>query len=317
MQRKIVRHGNSTLTISLPAKWAKVNNLKSGQQLNIETIKDNIIISPKSKYFDSIETDLSENEEWYIGRIIRHLYTSGYDEITIHYSKPNQLALIRKDLGFLTGLEVIESKPNYCKLKCTISVDESEYDTLIKRVLWLILSQFDYFIEDCKNEKTTNHEEVKEIFNTFRKLCNVCRRLINKRHIYDSINSRYAYDFINGLIEISLYIKYSYDYIVKEGKLKLTEDEFNLVQKTREMYYELLIAYQNTNVEKTRVCFESRQAMFDEILNIFKQKNPVIMHYFLIIIRNLTPMGNHILMLNIEKEKTLNKKKQEEKDKEG
>jgi phosphate uptake regulator len=309
MERKIVQHGDSTLTISLPSKWAKANKLKGGQFLNIEASHDKLIVSPKVKHFENIETDLSENEEWYVGRIIRHLYTAGYDEITINYSTQRQLALIRKDLELLTGLEVIESKPPYCKLKCTVSIDESEYDALIQRVLWLVLSQFDYLIEDYKKASLSNYSEVREIFLTFSKLCNLCRRLINKKNIYDSINSRYAYDFINGLIEISLYIGYSYEYAQKEKKIELTEKEFEFIQKVRDLYFELVNAYQNINVDRTRKFFESRHKMFDQVLELMKDKNPVIIHYFLIILRNMTPIGNHIVMLNLENEKKLNKEK--------
>ncbi|MFA4886978.1 MAG: hypothetical protein WC595_02090 [Candidatus Nanoarchaeia archaeon] len=311
MQRKIVQHGGSTLTISLPSQWAKANNLKNGQFLNLETSQGSLVISLKEKHFDNIETDLSENEDWYVSRIIRHLYTAGYDEITINYSKPNQLSLIRKDLHLLTGLEVIESKPNYCKLKCTVSIDESEYETLIKRVMLLVLSQFDYFIKDCAIKKPANYEEVKQIFYTFCKLCNLSRRLINKKQIYDSINSRYAYDFINGLIEISLYIGYSYDYAKKTDTLDLTKKELELIKTVREMYSNLIFAYQSLNVDKTRIFFESRQALFDNILEVLKDKNPIISHYFLIMMRNLTPIGNHIVMLNLAREKNLHKKKDE------
>lgn len=300
MQRKLVKHGSTTLTISLPSKWAKLNKLKEGQLLNLDATDNSLIITIKDQHFEKINVDFADDSDWYIGRILRHLYTAGYDELDINYTSKEQLKLIRNHLTFLTGLEIIESKPSFCRLKCTISIDESEYTELVVRAMWLLLAQFDYFIEDCKNGKIAMKEEVDHIFDTFAKLCNLGRRLINKKRIFDSTNSRYAYDFINGLMEISLYIKYSYVQLSKENKFSFHEDELGLIEKTRNMFYDLLIAYQNLDVKKVRKLIEYRSSMFDSVLEVLKKKNPIIMHYILIMIRNLTPISTHILMMNVQ-----------------
>ena len=303
MKRKIVKHGESTLTISLPSKWVKTNNIKQGQYLNLEPSKEKIIISFGTKHFEAIDIKLSEQEEgWAIGKIMRHLYISGYDEINIHFSKQYQLAEIRKGLIVLTGMEIIESKPNRCKLRCVISIDEAEYGSIIKRMLNLVSSQLEYFIEDCKAKKNSMSNEAKEIFFTFSKLCNLSRRLVNKNNIYDSIQSKYAYDFLNGLMEISLFVKYSYEEINKPEKINLNEDEIRFMDKVNLFFSELLLAYNTLNLERTKSFFIEREDIFYEVLDLLKGNNPIIMHYFLIILRNMTSIGNHILMLKIDNE---------------
>jgi phosphate uptake regulator len=59
MKRKIVKHGQSTLTVSIPSKWAKNNNLHNGDLINIEASKDKLILSKEDKYFEEIEIDLT------------------------------------------------------------------------------------------------------------------------------------------------------------------------------------------------------------------------------------------------------------------
>ncbi len=304
MKRKTVRHGYSTLTVSLPSKWVKNNKIKPGQFLHLNTSKEGILISTdREEHFDTIETSLSSDKEWYIYRILRHLYTYGYDEVKINYSKKEHLALIRKNLDQLTGFEIVESNSKYCKIKCVISIDDQEYENTVKRVMWLILSQFNYFLEDAdKNKKPVMHEEIVEIYKTISKLNNLCRRLINKKTPYDSVTSKYAYWFLTSLLNISSFILYSYDYAKKTDKIELTKNEFELVTKVRDLYHSLLQAYQNVNIENTRGFFDEREAMFDDVLETLKEKNPVITHYFLDILKELSSIGNLILILKVNEE---------------
>jgi phosphate uptake regulator len=299
MKRKVVKHGISTLTISLPSKWAKANKIKNGDLMDLEVSKDQLIVSWEGGHFEKVETTLKGGEEWYIHRILRHLYTSGYDEIKVNYSNKGQLELIRKAIVCLTGMEILESNPKYCILKCVVSPDDSEYGEIVERLLWLIQSQFDYFLEDCKKGTPAMREEVLEIHKTVSKLNNLCRRMINKRPLYDSTLSKYVYWFLTSLLNISSYILYSYDYSMKNNKLKLTEKEFEFVKVTSESYYKLLLAYKNLNIEKTREFFEEREALFDDILEVLREDNPVITHYFLDILREFSSMGNLIISLRV------------------
>jgi phosphate uptake regulator len=306
MKRKVVKHGASTLTLSLPSRWAKNNNIRSGDNLNIETSNDHIIISTSERHFEAIETTLTGDEEWFITRILRHLYTSGYDEIKINYQKTEQLELVRKAITTLTGIEIVESKPGFCILKCVISSDNLDYHNIVERMLWLTLSQFDYFLEDSKEGKPKMYNEVFEIHRTILKLNNMCRREINKKPLYNSIISKYVYWFLTSLLNISSFVLYCYDYSKKTDKIKLSEKELDLVIKTRDFFYILLLAYKNLNLEKTRDFFEKREALFDEVLEILKDKNPVITHYFLDILKEMSSLGNLIIALKVNEKKPSN-----------
>lgn len=303
MERKLVKHGPNTLTVSLPSKWVKSHNLKNGQKITVNQLQEGLLITPQKRIFERIEITITKKEDWYLEKMLRHLYTSGYDEIIINYEDKSQLKLIRESLTLLTGLEVVESGTSFCRIRCTISLDESEYEQTVKRMLWIILSHFDYFIEDCQKGRLEMHAEVGETFNTFARLCNLCRRLINTRQVFDYTNSRYAYEFMNSLIEVSLNIRYSYDYLSRERKASLSIDELEFIKKVRNLYYDMLMSYQNRDIGKTREVLIERKKMFPEITNILFKKNPVILHYFLVILRNFTPIGTHILMLYIDESK--------------
>ena len=304
MERKVVKHGASTLTISLPSKWARANKIKNGDFLDLEISKDRLIVScSEEKHFEDIETTLTGEEEWYVNRILRHLYTSGYDEIRINYDNPKQLELIRKAIVKLTGMEIVESKPKYCLLKCVISSDDSDYAQIVDRIFWLIHSQFDYFQEDCKKGTTSMRNEVAEIHVTVLKLNNLCRRMINKKPLYDSTISKYVYWFLTSLLNISSYILFSYDYISKIKKIELSERELKLIKNASDFYYKLLLAYKNLNIEKTREFFEEREALFDDVLEVLEDKNPVVTHYFLDILKEMSSIGNLIIAIKVNEKK--------------
>jgi len=247
MKRKIVQHGNSTLTLSLPSRWVKENNIKKGQILDIEPSEKGLLINLDKAKFDSIEINLSDEKEWYVHRILSHLYTYGFDEIKVNHTISNQLSLIRNSLKDLSGFEVVESKTNYCEIRSVTSIDASEFDSTMKRIFWQIISQFDYFMEDIEKKEYLNLNENLEIHKVIVKLINISKRLINKNIIYGRVTSKYAYNLLNGLLNISRSITYSYDYAEK-NKCEFGKNEIDLIKKIREFYYKLISSYQNLDM---------------------------------------------------------------------
>ena len=45
MKRRIVKQGHNTHTITLPSQWVKLNNLKSGQELDVVEQENRLIIT--------------------------------------------------------------------------------------------------------------------------------------------------------------------------------------------------------------------------------------------------------------------------------
>jgi len=43
--------------------------------------------------------------------------------------------------------------------------------------------------------------------------------------------------------------------------------------------------------------FDEREAMFDDVLEVIREKNPIVVHYFFDILKELSALGNFILIL--------------------
>ena len=276
----------------------------------MEPSRGKIVVSLQNKLFEPVTIHLENGGEWYIGRIIRHLYTSGFDEININYHSTKQIPQIREDLKLLTGLELVKSDNNLCKLKCMVHTEDSEYDQIVKKIMWILGSKIDYLLEEGEKGNFEMSYEIKELHTTLCRLCNLCKRLINKKEIFDSVNSKYAYDFFNAIIEISIIINYSYDHLKSLKKPRLSETELKLLKEVRDYYQELYDSVVNDKKENVRKFFEARKNNFDKNLELIKKEDPIIIHYFLIMLRALTQIGNHIAMLNVEKERRLETEKQ-------
>jgi phosphate uptake regulator len=309
MKRKVVKHGEGTLTVSLPSNWVKNNNLKSGELVNVEPSRGKLVISIDDKSFEPVTISLDSGDEWYIGRIIRHLYTSGYDEINIKYSSSKQLPQIREDLKLLMGLELVKSDNGICRLKCMVHTEESGYNQIVRKIMWILLSKLDYLFEEGEKGNFEMSNEIKELHITLCRLCNLCKRLINKKEIFDSVNAKYAYDFFNAIIEISVLINYSYDYLQGQKKPSLSVPELELLKQIRDHYQELYNAVVNDKKDKVQKFFELRKDNFEKNLDLINKEDPTIIHYFLMMLRTLTPIGNHIAMFNVEKDRKLQAEK--------
>jgi len=48
MKRKVTLHGPATLSVSLPLKWARMFNVKKGDELEVVEQKDSLLISPST-----------------------------------------------------------------------------------------------------------------------------------------------------------------------------------------------------------------------------------------------------------------------------
>src|SRR3989344_3919364 len=95
IKRKVVLHGPSTLTISLPTKWIKKHGVKKGDELEVEEFDKILKVSTDREYSPvrSIKVDLNNLSEDAIKSILAVLHKSGYDEIEVDFKDANTLKI--------------------------------------------------------------------------------------------------------------------------------------------------------------------------------------------------------------------------------
>ena len=99
MRRKLVKQGPQSLVVSLPSDWLKKNHLIKGNEVEIVEISNNLVVSGKEVVEKKIKEDfvlnIDEMDDYLIKRYLTMLYTQGYGEIVVTFSKKG-IMLLRK-----------------------------------------------------------------------------------------------------------------------------------------------------------------------------------------------------------------------------
>ena len=84
MKRKVIQIANSTQLISLPRTWTKKHNIIKGQEVNVEEVGENVVVSTDSvPKLLTAEIDIGGFDD-IAKRFVYALYQKGVDEIKIY-----------------------------------------------------------------------------------------------------------------------------------------------------------------------------------------------------------------------------------------
>jgi ribose transport system substrate-binding protein len=133
MFRKVTKTGPATLTIALPSKWAKNNNLKPGSYIEIQENPSSLIIAPEQTPTHTIKITYNEN---FIENMLEKLFLEAESKIIIESQQqlPSLDALIKKFPGF----QIIEQQPNKITINRTLKPSIDNPEALIKRCYLII-----------------------------------------------------------------------------------------------------------------------------------------------------------------------------------
>ncbi len=147
--RRVQKVGYSTLSVSLPSRWARETGLKQGDTVmfvpdndgSIRIMTSALAERKKTKEEFLINSDLCD-EARMLERIIVGNYILGRDTINISSAgriKSEHLREVREAAKRLMGLGIIEETPNRIILQCSIDPAKFPIDTLMRR-LYVIAS---------------------------------------------------------------------------------------------------------------------------------------------------------------------------------
>jgi phosphate uptake regulator len=141
MRRKLIKHGESSLTVALPISWIKENGLVKGEEVEIENHSGKLVISTKAHYEKKkIDLDIT-NSKIMLKRIIGAGFKSGYDEIIINFSSHDELKQIQKLVREqFSGFEIINQSKSSITIKNLSEANFQEFPNVLRR-FFLVLNQ--------------------------------------------------------------------------------------------------------------------------------------------------------------------------------
>lgn len=233
MQRKIVKQGAATMTISLPAKWIKRFNLKEGDELDIAEVGNQLTIATdKAAGENKIELDsrklgfITKNE-------LGHLYMLGYDEVIIHFDDQEILNHIRDRIPDCIGYEIIDQTEKMIRIKSISLGLEEEFDNILRKV-FLQLKEMGNDVYDALSKKEFSRlKQIREMEPLNNKFTAFLNRILNKRGYKDNARTSQAYDMIQNLERIADEYKYICD---ADYKKPIDKTVLGLLKEINEYY---------------------------------------------------------------------------------
>lgn len=186
MERKLVKQGVNTLTVTLPAKWVQKNNLLPGDVIQLTQEENKITItSNKEQKEKRIEKALPNNEIKYIWHNIIGHYIQGYDYIHFTY-QASEFKYEHILPGFLL------EKQTRTEIILRSIVKQPEEQDNLRRILHL-------FVEHAQLlEQGKSVQEIKEHESILDQQINYALRLLNKYN-----KERYQQFLILNTIELA------------------------------------------------------------------------------------------------------------------
>ena len=131
MKRKLIELGGSVY-VSLPSTYVKSNELKKGQEINVDNIDNNIVISTSPIVKETTRT-ITINNNFMIGkRYVTALYRRGIDSINLNYEGEQTLKAVKKLMDKDTiGYEIIKQTNNSITIKDFSVKSTNEFNNII------------------------------------------------------------------------------------------------------------------------------------------------------------------------------------------
>ncbi|MFA5856400.1 MAG: hypothetical protein WC867_03515 [Candidatus Pacearchaeota archaeon] len=303
MKRNIVKHGPSTLTISLPAKWVKENNLHPGSNLDVDEKGSQLILnSKKEDDFLKLSIDIKDNKRTGI-RYINCAYRKGCDELTIFYNDSDYLKSIEKCLSEeVLGFEIIKQGKNsnnfFCVIRDIPGTKFDEFNTVFERAWIILISMSEDLISAIENNDKKSLESFSSLDKRMNKFTNFCIRVLNKRGHPLYKNIPVYYRFLRCLEELADNYKNLALEII-DNNLKPTKESVEIMKKLDEslkLLYKSFYKFSDENIEKILADTKSR------VLIIENNKKDVLINNFLLSIntkiRNMTSANIEMNILN-------------------
>jgi len=207
MKRSIIKHGPSTLIVSLPAKWAKINNLSPGSEVDVEPQGNRLIINTGGAITTpTLNLDVTGLSPFMISRLLARSYQKGYDVINLKYADRKSMQAIREKVTELLGFDIIEEEKNSCSIRSIASTLNLDFDQALRKAfLRIVINARDLKIAYEKSD-TELIQSIQDSDLDVNKMTYFCLRTLSKGKIagYDAF---VLYHLIESLEDVGDEIK--------------------------------------------------------------------------------------------------------------
>lgn len=191
MQRKLVKHGPSTLIVSLPSKWVKNKGLKAGDSIEISEISKGLLISSlQNKIKKECELNIDNYDRTSLILVLHAIYKQGITKVKLtyanerhtHYRKKISIPIsttIHSLIGRFIGYEIIEETSNSITISQVSTISKDEIHNLINRTILLMQDIVQSYASSTIERNIDEIHKIEHKHDTITKLVSYLIRAIN------------------------------------------------------------------------------------------------------------------------------------------
>jgi phosphate uptake regulator len=263
MKRRLVKQAGLAVTITLPIDWIRKNNLSPGDEIDVDSNENDLVIrSGKKIKGDSIKLDFEgfSKRQNYI--YINAAYAKGVDEIELSNANDISSALIQ-NLGFA----VVEQKDNIQKIKDISGVSHENLNIVFKRVFQMIIAYYDTAINDVFGNKSATHDDLRSRDQEINKFVLFLERSIIKSSHPLPLNSKilFAYSFSLEQIGDEVFRFWRHAVNNKISKSKKVEELISISKKALDKSFDVYYHSSDKPVKELMDLKRNIRKNFDEL----------------------------------------------------
>ncbi len=272
MKRRIARIGPVTLMISLPAKWVKDNNLKKGDDLNIDMRGNELRINSENTLNEGkVTVDISELDERVLRWLIASVHKAGYDEIELLYKNKAAINITQelvKDL--MMGFIIADHTERKIVLKNISTEIEKEFDMILRKSFLTIMSLGENMYSMVKENKDNNIQDLLGLEKTNNQFTNFCQRIINKHGYKEFRKNSFIYTIIWNLEKIGDEYKYMCNFMAK-NQTKMNKQTAEYLLKTNNYFKEFYTIFYTFDLKHMNKINQQKNELLEEYLSLLKK----------------------------------------------
>jgi phosphate uptake regulator len=290
MKRRVVKHGTSTLTISLPIDWVKKFKIQSGQELDVQEQGSKIVIRQYDNLSNKqVVVKLYEKDNL-PKRLISPYYLAGYNTIKICYTHLEIRSALEAFVNnYLMGFEIIEEGQNFIIIKNVAKGIEEEFDVLLNRLGLIAISMLKDIYESFKKKDLSllQGSELGEM--AANKINHFCRRMLNLTG-HKTKNVASVYFVIKILEDITDQENFLSKYAIENNINSVSNPTMNYIKSLIyqiELWHKVFIKYNNDFILESKKLEARLTIEGEQLLQTCHKSERIIVYRLLIIQRHL------------------------------
>lgn len=211
MKRKLIKQGGYGVTFYVPKKWVDARQLKAGDEIEVTTVEDSLLLSSTSvaRKKRILTFSLQETRESALRTLLVNAYRAGFDEIHLSYSGKKE-DVHNVVSSFLLGFDVFSEKDNTYILKSISEPGNESFEQIFQRLFYIIE-------EILKSFSQSDKANIRELVEKVQSYDNFLKRCL-ARDISRQTSHFFLWQLLSSLAQIARVCYHFHNDILRQKK---------------------------------------------------------------------------------------------------